>query len=227
MRNDFRTGEEEGVGCGLGDLHSWRLFLRAKRVGVRQTMSRPARVWTNTRASLWASLLILAISPCAAQTAHHAKKPDPKPEPTQQELFQYIRGKLLSLTPNDGINDTLEVAFDPASSTLSITQPEGHCDIFLGAIDGDSLIWEVFDPDGSYHTRPQILRLTLTSLSGKAARTCYDKTNQIDTSLAANRVRLMFELSKSDAFPNFTDKMGKAITKLIEQCGGAPEKDPF
>lgn len=183
---------------------------------------------TRLRASMGVGVLFLALPAYSAQTTtHHAKKPDPKPEPTQQELFQYIRGKLLSLTPSDGINDTLEVAFDPASSTLSITQPDGHCDIFLGAIDGDSLIWEVFDPGATYNTRPQILRLTLTSLSGKAARTCYDKSNRIDTSLPANRVRLMFSLTKSDAFPDFTDKMGKAITKLIVLCGGAPEKDPF
>jgi hypothetical protein len=164
---------------------------------------------------------------CSAQATHHAKKPDPKPEPTEQELFQYIRGKLLSLSPGDGINDTLEVAFDPASSILSITQHDGHCDIFLGALDGNSLIWEVFDPGDAYHTRPQILRLTLTSLSGKAARTCYDNSNRIDTSLAANRVRLMFSQAKADAFPDFTVKMGKAVTKLIVLCGGAQEKDPF
>ncbi|MGA9669165.1 MAG: hypothetical protein WBQ94_08155, partial [Terracidiphilus sp.] len=33
-----------------------------------------------------------------AKPAHKAKKPDPKPEPTQQDLFDYLRGKLLSLS---------------------------------------------------------------------------------------------------------------------------------
>ena len=178
-------------------------------------------------ARICAAALILVLPACSAQTPHHAKKPDPKPEPTQQDLFEYIRGKLLSLSPGDGINDNLEVAFDPAAAILSITQPDGRCDIFLSAIDTNSAIWEVFDPSDTYHTREQVLRLTLTSLSGKKARTCYDSHNQVDTSLAANRVRLLFSLAKANAVPDFTENMGKAIKKLIVLSGGAPEKDIF
>jgi hypothetical protein len=151
----------------------------------------------------------------------------PKPEPTQQELFDYVRGKLLALTPSDGINDNLEVAFNPDTSVLSITQPDGRCDIFLSAIDTNSPIWEVFDPSDAYHTREDVLRLTLTSLSGKKARTCYDNHNQVDTSLASNHARLLFSVPKADAIPGFSEKMGKAIKKLIVLAGGAPEKDIF
>ena len=159
--------------------------------------------------------------------AQHKKKPDPKPEPTQQELFDYIRGKLLALSPSDGINDNIEVAFDPATSVLSITQPDGRCDIFLSAIDTNSAIWEVFDPSDTYHTREQLLRVTLTSLSGKKARTCYDNHNQVDPTPVSNRARLLFSLSKASAVPSFTDNMGKAIKKLVVLAGGAPEKDFF
>lgn len=155
------------------------------------------------------------------------KKKTPTPEPTQQELSDYVRGKLLALTPNDGINDNLEVAFNPDTSVLSITQPDGRCDIFLNAIDTNSAIWEVFDPSDAYHTREDILRLTLTSLSGKKARTCYDKNNQVDASLASNHARLLFSVPKADAVPGFSEKMGKAIKKLIVLAGGAPEKDIF
>ena len=178
-------------------------------------------------ARICAAALILVLPASSAQTARHAKKPDPKPEPTQQELFDYIRGKLLSLSPGDGINDNLEVAFDPATSILSITQPDGRCDIFLSAIDTNSAIWEVFDPSDTYHTRDQVLRLTLTSSSGKKARTCYDSHNQVDASLPANRVRLVFSLAKANAVPDFTDNLGKTIKKLIVLAGGAPEKDIF
>jgi hypothetical protein len=150
-----------------------------------------------------------------------------KAEPTQQELFDYVRGELLALSPSDGINDNLEVAFDPATSVLSITQPDGRCDIFLGAVDTNSMIWEVFDPSDTYHTRDKVLRVTLTSLSGKKARTCYDSHNQVDKSLAANRARLLFSESKSNAVPNFTASMGKAIKKLAVLAGGSPEKDIF
>jgi hypothetical protein len=170
--------------------------------------------------------LILVLPPWSAQTAktaHHTTKP----EPTQQELFDYVRGKLLALSPSDGVNDNLEVAFDPATSILSITQPDGRCDIFLNAIDTNSTLWDVFDPSDSYHTREDVLRLTLTSLSGKKARTCYDKNNQVDTSIASNRARLLFSVPKANAVPKFAETMGKAIKKLIVLSGGAPEKELF
>jgi len=162
-----------------------------------------------------------------ANPAHHANKREPKPEPTQQELFEYIRGKLLTLSPNDGFNDNLEVAFDPATSTLSITQPDGRCDIFVSALDTNSPIWEVMDPSDSYHARGEILRLTMTSSSGKKARTCYDNENQVDKSISGNRVRLLFSQNKANAVPDFTYNMTKAIKKLVVASGGAAEKKLF
>jgi hypothetical protein len=35
---------------------------------------------------------------------------------------------------------------------------------------------------------------------------------------------LFFSLAKANASPGFTEKMDKAIKKLIVQCGGVPEK---
>jgi hypothetical protein len=162
-----------------------------------------------------------------ANPGHHAKKREPKPEPTQQELFEYIRGKLLTLSPTDGFNDNLEVAFDPATSTLSITQPDGRCDIFVNALDTNSAIWEAMDPSDSYHARGDILRLTMTSASGKKARTCYDTENQVDKSISANRVRLVFAQNKANSVPDFTYNMTRAIKKLVVASGGAPEKTIF
>lgn len=159
--------------------------------------------------------------------AHKAKKPDPKPEPTQQDLFDYLRGKLLSLSPDDGLNDNLEVSFDPATSIMSITQPDGHCDISLNAIDANSALWETVDPSDTYHSRDEVLRLTLTSQSGKKARVCYDKRNQINPSAASNRVRLFFSHSKADAVPDFMNSMDKAVKKLVALSGGTPEKKIF
>jgi hypothetical protein len=163
----------------------------------------------------------------AAQFTKPAPKPKkaaPKPEPTQMELYEYIRSKLLSLSANDGINDNLEVSFDPEMSVLSVTQPDGHCDMFLSAIDTNSALWESADPSDASHPRGEVLRLTLNSASGKSARTCYDTQNRIDKSFTPNRARLFFSLAKANASPGFTEKMDKAIKKLIVQCGGAPEK---
>jgi hypothetical protein len=160
----------------------------------------------------------------AASTQHTSVK---KVEPSQQELFDYVRGKLLALSPSDGFNDNQEVSFDPATSVLSITQPDGRCDIFLGAIDTNSMIWEDFDPSDTYHTREDVLRLTLTALNGKKARTCYDSHNQVDTSIASNRARLLFSVAKTNTVPKFTDNMGNAVKKLVALAGGAPEKNLF
>jgi hypothetical protein len=154
-------------------------------------------------------------------------KAEAKPELSQQDLFEYIRGKLLSLSPNDGINDNLEVTYDAPSSTLSIVQPDGRCDIFLNAIDTNNMIWEVRDPSDAYHTSGDILRLTLTASSGKPARVCYDDKNQIDKSIASNRARLLFAQNKANAVPGFTDNMTKAIKKLVVQSGGVAEKKIF
>jgi hypothetical protein len=206
------------------------------RRGIRLTLQHTARIC--------GAAVLLCLPACdglapqtaqPAQAAQVAPKPKPAqqtkktptPEATQQELFDYVRGKLLALTPSDGINDNLEVAFNPDTSVLSITQPDGRCDIFLSAIDTNSPIWDTFDPSDTYHTREEVMRLTLTSMSGKKARTCYDKNGVVDTSLASNHARLLFSVPKADAIPGFSEKMGKAIKKMIVLAGGTPEKDIF
>ena len=159
--------------------------------------------------------------------ARHAKKPAPKPEPTQQELVDYIRGKFLALTPSDGFNDNLEVAFDPSTYALTVTQPDGRCENYLGALDSNSMIWEIFDPGDTHDLREKLLRLTITSMSGKKARTCYDRENHPDQSANPNRVRFLFSTSKAEEFPDFQENMAKAFKKLIALSGGIPEKKLF
>ncbi|MGO9338406.1 MAG: hypothetical protein ACLPY1_12965 [Terracidiphilus sp.] len=173
-----------------------------------------------------AAMLMVAAPVCFAQTPHEAKKAS-KPEPTQLDLFNYVRGKLLALSPSDGINDNLEVAFDEDNYVLTITQPDGRCEIFLGAIDANTALWEAFDPSDTYHTREDVLRLTMTSLSGKKARICYDNQNQVNTSIPTNHVRLLFSMPKANAVPKFTDKMTTAIKKLVALAGGNADKDPI
>jgi len=177
-----------------------------------------------------AAMLMVAVSLCLAQTqgqSQHQGKKAAKPEPSELDLFNYVRGKLLALSPGDGINDNLEVAFDQDTYVLTITQPDGRCDIFLGAIDANTAIWEAFDPSDTYHTREDVLRLTMTSLSGRKARTCYDNHNQLDTSIATNHVRLLFSMPKANAVPKFTDKMTTAMKKLVALAGGNADKDPI
>ncbi len=163
----------------------------------------------------------------SAQTASRARKAPPKPEPTAPELFEYIRGALLSLSPEDGINDNLEVKYDLATSTMTVTQPGGHCDEFFGSLNANQVVWDDFDPSDSRNTRERLVRVTLVSVSGKTARTCYDKANNVDGTAPNNRVRLLFSYVKADQRPKFQERMTKAIRKLIALSGGAPEQDLF
>jgi hypothetical protein len=194
-------------------------------------------------ARICATALLLAPCACGPDRFHPAPAAQPrpaphkaagsgqahanKPEPTQQELADYVRGKLLELSPNDGINDNQDVSFEAATGVLSVTQPDGRCDVFLGAINSNSLLWETFDPSDTYHPRAKVLRVTVTALGGQKARTCYDAHNQVDASVASNRARLLFSLPKTDVVPNFQQNMTKALKELVLSAGGAPEKDIF
>jgi hypothetical protein len=181
----------------------------------------------GAKAALLAAVLIAILPVCAAQTGNYKKKAAPKPEPTAPELFEYIRGALLSLSPEDGTNDNVEVTFNPATSVLAVTQPGGHCDNFLNALNPNNVVWDDLDPSDAHETRERLVRVTLVSVSGKTARTCYDKADQVDSSVSANRVRLFFSYAKADQRPKFEETMTKAIKKLIALTGGEPEKDIF
>jgi len=183
--------------------------------------------FARTKATMLAAVLIAALPVGFAQTAVHKKKTPPKPEPTAPELFEYIRGALLSLSPEDGINDNLEVKYDVATSVMTVMQPGGHCDEFFGSLNANEVVWDDFDPSDSRNSRERLVRVTLVSVSGKTARTCFDKANDVDTTDPPNRVRLIFSYVKADQRPKFQESMTKAIKKLIALSGGAAEKDIF
>ena len=178
-------------------------------------------------ARICAATLLVILPVCLAQATHHKKKPDPKPEPTAPELSAFVRGELLSLSPDARINDNLEVTLDSTSTVLTVTQPDGHCDLFLNALDANTVVWDIFDATDSFQSREKLLRLTVVSVSGKTARTCYDRQSRVDARAATNRARFLFSLTKADQVPDFQAKMAKALKKLIALSGGAPEKDIF
>ena len=162
-----------------------------------------------------------------AKPTRHAKAPDPLLDATPQDLAEYLRGKLLALSPSDGINDNVEVRFDPSTSTLTVTQPGSRCDQFLNALDTNNVYWDVFDPSDAHNPREPLLRLTATSASGKTARACYDAKGHPDQGLNTNRIRLLFSYAKSEQVSGFQDKMMKVVKRLIVLSGGAPERDIF
>ena len=182
----------------------------------------------SRRNRICALALLLCASLCFAQTTAHKKTAPPsKPEPTEPELVEYLRGALLSLSPNDGINDNLDIRYDETTKVLAVTTPAGHCDVVLSALNPNNTVWDVFDPSDSDRQREKLLRLTMVSVLGKTARTCYDRLDHVDTTLIGNRARFLFSQPKTDDVPDFQGKMTKAIKKLILLSGGAPEKDLF
>jgi hypothetical protein len=173
--------------------------------------------------------VLLLVSPVAgrAQSQTSKKAAPPKPEPTAAELFEYIRGALLAYSADDRVNDNLEVSIDPTYTILTIKQPDGHCDIFLGALDANTISWDVYDATDSAETRAPLARMNVVSRAGKKARTCYDNDNNVDTTIATTYARILVSWDKIPASSALQTKMTKAMKKLIKQSGGYAEKDLF
>jgi hypothetical protein len=174
-----------------------------------------------------AAALIAVLPACNAQTPTRKARPEPKPEATAPELFEYVRSALLLLTPEDGVNDNQEVTFKWDTNVMTITQPGGHCDLYMNALNSNDVAWDVFDPSDSHETREKLVRLTLVSVSGTRARTCYSNTGQEDDGVPANRIRFLFSYTKADQWPNFQAKLSKSLKRLIVLSGGTPDVKLF
>jgi len=188
-------------------------------------MRRMARISATVQICMAA--LIAVLPACTAQSTTHKVKPEPKPEATAPELFEYVRSALLLLTPEDGVNDNLEVTFNWGTNVMTILQPGGHCDLFMNALNPNDVAWDVFDPSDAHESREKLVRLTLVSVSGTKARICYDKAGSVDESVPTNRIRFLFSYSKADQWPGFQAKLTKTLKRLIILSGGAPDITPF
>ena len=160
-------------------------------------------------------------------TSNKKTAPKPKPEPTPTELFEYIRGALLAYSADDRVNDNLEVTMDPTNTVITIKQPDGLCNIFLNALDANTISWDVYDATDSSQTRAPLARMTVVSSAGKKARTCYDVDNNVDPSIPSTYARFLFSWDKIPESSGLQTKMTKAMKKLIKQSGGYEAKDLF
>ncbi|HEU5352118.1 MAG TPA: hypothetical protein VFU55_11025 [Terracidiphilus sp.] len=176
-------------------------------------------------ATLCAVALAAALPLAGAQQVHHKKKA--KPAPTAPELAEYIRGQMLSLSPDDGYNDNQEVSFDADGKVMTVKQPDGRCEIYFGNLDANTIVWDDFDASDSNDTREKLLRATIIGLSGKPARVCYDKQNHPVSSIPDNRARLLFAQYKTTQNPDFAYQMTKALQALIALDGGLPAQKLF
>ena len=174
-----------------------------------------------------AAVLIAVLPACSAQTPTHSARPDPRANAGAPELFEYVRSALLLLTPEDGVNDNQEVTMNWTTNVMTIAQPGGHCDLYMNALNANDVAWDMFDPSDSHETREKLVRLTLVSVSGTRARTCYDKAGRVDESVPANRIRFLFSYQKADQWTNFQSKLAKALKRLILLSGGVEAKERF
>jgi hypothetical protein len=178
-------------------------------------------------ARICAAALVAVLPACTAQTTTRKPRTEPKPEATAPELFEYVRSALLLLTPEDGVNDNFEVTFNWTTNVMTIKQPGGHCDLYMNALNGNDVAWDVFDPSDTHETRERLVRLTLVSVSGARARTCYDNAGREDTSVPSNRIRFLFSYQKADQWTGFQAKLTKALKRLIVLSGGTGETTRF
>ena len=101
-----------------------------------------------------------------AKPAGHAKasaptaEAEPLPEPTQEDLVEYLRGKLLTLSPSDGFNDNVEVRFDAVHQHIDRDSTHQPLRSFLSALDTNNITWDTFDPSDDQNPRQELLRLT-------------------------------------------------------------------
>lgn len=185
------------------------------------------RVGLRLAAAACAAGLVFVVPGCVAQTNAPKKKAPSKPEPTTAELFSYIHGVMLAYSADDRVNDNLDVSIDPTATILTVKQPDGHCDIFLNALDPNTITWDVYDASDSMQTRAPLARMTVVAAAGKRARTCYDGENNLDPSTPPSRARLLFSWDKIPEGSGFQAKMTKAMKKLIAKSGGSAEKNIF
>ncbi|WP_348263812.1 hypothetical protein P8935_04440 [Telmatobacter sp. DSM 110680] len=185
------------------------------------------RAGWSLAAGICVAVLAITAHPCSGQSDAHKKKGPPPHEPTSAELFDYIHGVMLAYSPADEVNDNLEISIDPTATVLTIKQPDGHCDIFLNALDSNTIVWDVYDASDSMQTRSPLARLTVNAIAGKRARTCYDTDNNVDPSTPSTRARILFSWTLIPDGSGFQTKFTKALKKLIKISGGMTEKDIF
>jgi len=134
---------------------------------------------------------------------------------------------MMQYSSDDGVNNNLEVSIDPTATVLTVKQPDGHCDIFLSALDANTITWDVYDASDSMQTRAPLARLTVIAVAGKNARTCYDTGNNVDPSAPGTRARLLFSWDRIPENSGFQAKFTRAFKKMIVLSGGATEKNLF
>lgn len=149
--------------------------------------------------------------------------------PSKQETFDYIRTKLISLSPSDGTNNYNKVYTHVDECTIQYSRAEtpGQTEVtFFSELDANSLSWDIVDVNGNGGHWNKILRLTIVAQQNGTASAFVQSDGTITKKF--QKENFSFDMTKAADIPNFQDRMSKAIKRAIELCGGKKEeKDPF
>jgi len=146
---------------------------------------------------------------CVAQNAP-PKRRLRQPLPRSRSYFSTSAARSYLLSPDDGINDNVEVTFNPATSVLTVTQPSGHCDEFLNALDAQNAVWDQFDPSDAQQTRRKSWsdsRWFRWPANQPVSATT--RQTRLTPAFRGNRVRLLFSFSKAEQWPLFQEKFSR------------------
>ena len=140
--------------------------------------------------------------------------------------FEYIQGKLRSLTPEDGSNDFKAASFDEPTCAVRLEHKseDWKYSFNFGDLDINNTRWSIFDPNPKGESsRALIVMLRLYTSKGLSL---------VDESLdgktrKTNTVTLLFSLPKAAEIPNLQTKMSKAVKHLVSLCSGQSETEPF
>src|SRR3974390_3030002 len=116
--------------------------MRLEQVYTRPTLNKGrgmgrSRLHMRQMARICGAALIAILPACMAEKPTRKTDPEPRPDATAPELFEYVRSALLLLTPEDGVNDNLEVTFNWNTNVMTIWQPSGHCDLYMNALNAN------------------------------------------------------------------------------------------
>ena len=150
------------------------------------------------------------------------RKPEPKPEPTAQELFEYVRSALILLSPDDGINDNLEVTFNPATQLDDRNAARRPLRSISRMRSTQTMsAWDVFDPsDASRVPRTALAPYTGLRQRQEGAEPATTRQNKSMQALPANRVRLLFSLSQGGPVAQLPGQIVKGLQEShrAERC---------
>jgi len=186
------------------------------------------------RRGLSALFLFAGIGCAAVQLGTHCYGQTSRPKATlpnshsasasKQEIFQFIRGQMLGLSPTD-YGKVVEVSFDSSScATRVIYGDNAQAVINFANLDANSIFWSVVPVNNSSE---KFLRLTMIAAPGTSGEDTFFDRNSPTVGSPMNMAIIDFALAKAAQVPDVQDKFARSVKHFITLCGGTAERARF